>query len=398
MMTVSAQILPQNDDPVPSEPSPSPSPTKNPYGIRITDPSKGEEIFINGTDYFDTAGKKLSITGFSVADSGNLTNCDVSIITNSVFPYQSANATGPLGSNDFTKWNYNFNSDYAHLQEGSNKITSKLTCEGGTAKAYYSVNVTGVKFNGTFPQIPTSLDTVTEKNNILNPSQISDNLQSSLDSTDSSTGQADIMNISALSIEILSPSDGEIVNIESPITVNGTSDYPQNYDCEVLLADGNSSGVIAPTISNNSNFKKTTAEGVNGTSDYRNWSIVLEPSSTNLKNGSQSLTAKLQCYSPFSAVKVSEVNIDVIPPKPVELKTMDVSLDKVGQGLNQRIVIGANDVTTNEPLPGSTITGSVNENGFSGSTDADGKYSTAIPQNVLESGETITVSVTITNE
>ncbi|HYF99023.1 MAG TPA: hypothetical protein VD815_02935, partial [Candidatus Saccharimonadales bacterium] len=142
----------------------------------------------------------------------------------------------------------------------------------------------------------------------------------------------------------------------------------------------------------------TTAEGVNGTNDYRNWSIVLEPSSTNLKNGSQSLTAKLQCYSPFSAVKVSEVNIDVIPPKPVELKTIDVSLDKVGQGLNQRIVIGANDVTTNEPLPGSTITGSVNENGFSGSTDAEGKYSTAIPQNVLESGETITVSVTITNE
>ncbi|HEU5119887.1 MAG TPA: hypothetical protein VFT71_02775, partial [Candidatus Nitrosocosmicus sp.] len=204
--------------------------------------------------------------------------------------------------------------------------------------------------------------------------------------------------LQALSVEILSPKNGETVNIDAPITVNGSSDYPQNYDCEVLLAEGNSIGMIAPTSSNNSNFKKTLAKGVNGSGDYRDWSIVLEPGANNLKNGSQSLTAKLQCYSPFSAVKLTKVNVDAILPPPPELKTMDVSIDKSGQGLGQRIIIGANDATTNESLGGTIITGSINGQKFSGATGADGKYTASLPASLLESGETINVSATVTKD
>jgi hypothetical protein len=385
----SAQILPQNnnqnlDSTSITAPSSTPSMVKNPYGIRITNPTSGDKVLINGTDYFDVTGKRLSVEGFSTSNNGNLTNCDVSIVTNSIFPYQSANGTGPLGVKDFSKWNYKFNSNYANLHDGSNKITSKLACEGGTTKAYFSVNVTGTRFNGTFPTSSTNLDLA--NGNITGTSQ--NNLSSStIDSA------SEDLALPVTGIEIKSPSNGETINIDKPININGSSEYPNNYDCEVLLADGNTAGVIAPTSANQSNFKKTKPGGINGTSDYRSWSIVLEPGLNNLKNGSQSLTAKLQCYSPLSSVKIAKVNIVTNTSKPLELKSMDVSIDKTGQGSNQKIVIGVNDAITNDPLANSAITGSINEDPFSGTTDSLGKFSAAIPISVRDSGATIDVSV-----
>ncbi len=371
----SAQILPQNnnqnsDSTSITAPSSTPSLVKNPYGIRITNPTNGDQVLINGTDYFDITGKRLSVEGFSVSNNGNLTNCEVSIVTNSIFPYQSVNGTGSLGVKDFSKWNYKFNSNYANFHEGSNKITSKLTCDGGTAKAYYSVNVTGTKFNGTFPASSTNLALASE--NIAGTSQ--NNLSSSAIDSDSED-----LALPMTGIEIESPSNGETINIDKPININGSSEYPNNYDCEVLLADGNTTGVIAPTSANQSNFKKTKPGGINGTSDYRSWSIVLEPGLNNLKNGSQSLTAKLQCYSPLSSVKFAKVNIVTNTSKPLELNSVDVSIDKTGQGKNQKIVIGVNDATTNNPLANSAITGSINDDPFSGTTDSLGKYSVTIP-------------------
>ncbi len=385
----SAQILPQNnnqnsDSTSITAPSSAPSLVKNPYGIRITNPTNGDQVLIKGTDYFDTTGKRLSVEGFSISNNGNLTNCDVSIVTNSIFPYQSVNGTGPLGVKDFSKWNYKFNSNYTNLHEGSNKITSKLTCEGGAAKAYYSVNITGTRFNGTLPTSSTNL--ALDNGNITGTSQ--SNLSSGgIDST------SEDLALPVTGIEIESPSNGETINIDKPININGSSEYPNNYDCEVLLANGNTAGVIAPTSANQSNFKKTKPGGINGTSDYRSWSIVLEPGLNNLKNGSQSLTAKLQCYTPLSSVKFAKVNIVTNTSKPIELKSMDVSIDKTGQGINQKIVIGVNDATTNDPLTNSAITGSINDDPFSGSTDSLGKYSATIPTSVIDSGATIDVSV-----
>ena len=226
----SAQILPQNnnqnsDSTSITAPSSAPSLVKNPYGIRITNPTNGDQVLIKGTDYFDTTGKRLSVEGFSISNNGNLTNCDVSIVTNSIFPYQSVNGTGPLGAKDFSKWNYKFNSNYTNLHEGSNKITSKLTCEGGAAKAYYSVNITGTRFNGTFPTSSTNL--ALDNGNITGTSQ--SNLSSGgIDST------SEDLALPVTGIEIESPSNGETINIDKPININGSSEYPNNYDCEVL--------------------------------------------------------------------------------------------------------------------------------------------------------------------
>ena len=208
----------------------------------------------------------------------------------------------------------------------------------------------------------------------------------------------DNIDIPVTNIEINSPTSGAILNTDEPISINGTSDYPVNYDCEVLLSDGNAVGVIAPASANLSNFKKTNALGTNGSEDYRKWGLTLEPGMTNLKNGSESITAKLQCYSPLSSVKFAKVNVVVKSSTLAELKSMDVSIDKSGQDLNQRIIIGANDAETNEPLSGTTVTGSINDIKFSGSTDIEGKYTTSIPSDVLKSGDTISVSVIVTKD
>lgn len=401
--SIQGQILPQNNNPTakPADPIAGSPAVKNPYGIRITDPTNGKQFMLDGTTYYNNNGQKLSLTGFSVANSGNLTNCDVSIVTNNKFPYQPANGTGSQGVNDFSKWSYTFNSKYANLHEGSNKITSKLTCESGSAKAYYSVNITGVKFNGTFPKPTTSLNLISQSNASSNPSQNSLGLEKNTNNlTGNPVGGSNIENIDipVTNIRIESPTNGAIINVDEPISVNGTSEYPENYDCEVMVAAGNSAGVIAPASANHSNFKTTLPFGTNGTKDFREWGLVLEPGTTTLKNGSESITAKLQCYSPLSSVKFTKVNVIANSPIPAELKTMDVSIDKSGEGLNQRIIIGANDAETNVPISQTLITGSINDNKFSGSTDAEGKYTTTIPSDVLESGDTINVSVTVTKD
>jgi hypothetical protein len=118
-------------------------------GLRITSPLKGDQFFINGLNYLNKNGEKLSIHGTSTASANNTSTCGVSIIANGVKPYQLANGTGPKGKTDFSSWMYYFPPSYATLKEGSNKITSKLSCQPGNLVAYYSVNVTGIKSTGT---------------------------------------------------------------------------------------------------------------------------------------------------------------------------------------------------------------------------------------------------------
>ncbi|MDQ4072702.1 MAG: hypothetical protein M3162_00215, partial [Thermoproteota archaeon] len=73
---------------------------KKPYGVRITSPTNGEVIFVNGTEYFNRYGEQLLIEGFSISErNSNSSKCSVSLIANSVRPYQLTNATGGDGLN-----------------------------------------------------------------------------------------------------------------------------------------------------------------------------------------------------------------------------------------------------------------------------------------------------------
>ena len=113
--------------------------TKLSGGVKIISPDKGDLVPLNSNN-------SLVIKGVS---KDNVTSdCDVSIIINNVKPYQNVNPTGVQGDNDYSNWQYTVASNYTNINEGNNKITSKILCLDGpqTLQAYYSVNITATNF------------------------------------------------------------------------------------------------------------------------------------------------------------------------------------------------------------------------------------------------------------
>ena len=113
--------------------------TKLTGGVKIISPDKGDLVPLNSNN-------SLVIKGVS---KDNVTSdCDVSIIINNVKPYQNVKPTGIQGDNDYSNWQYTVASNYTNINEGNNKITSKILCLDGPQKlqAYYSVNITATNF------------------------------------------------------------------------------------------------------------------------------------------------------------------------------------------------------------------------------------------------------------
>jgi len=85
--------------------------------------------------------EELVVAGQSSDNSTK--DCSVSVIVNSIQPYQNAVASGPEGPTDFSQWKFVLDEQYTQLKEGSNKITAKLLCQTSPAR-WYSVVVFGV--------------------------------------------------------------------------------------------------------------------------------------------------------------------------------------------------------------------------------------------------------------
>jgi hypothetical protein len=113
--------------------------TKLTGGIKIVSPDKGDLVPLNSNS-------SLVIKGFSKDNATS--DCDVSIIINDVRPYQNVEPTGVQGDNDYSNWQYTVSSNYTNINEGNNKITSKILCLDGpqASQAYYSVNITATNF------------------------------------------------------------------------------------------------------------------------------------------------------------------------------------------------------------------------------------------------------------
>ena len=110
--------------------------------VNIVSPEKGEAV---------PAGSSLTVSGTS--DDNAQFNCNIQIIVNGHHPYQD---TIPVAPGDYSEWTFVVNPQYAEIEEGINKITSKATCDAAyesflvldpLTKQYvkhYSINVTGV--------------------------------------------------------------------------------------------------------------------------------------------------------------------------------------------------------------------------------------------------------------
>ena len=105
------------------------------HGVKITSPTKGQQVPI---------GKDITISGTSLANPNS--NCQITVIVNHVKPYQPATAAGPVGSKDYSKWNFVLSSKYTTIHQGQNKITAKYNCNSANPSglSFNSVNITGL--------------------------------------------------------------------------------------------------------------------------------------------------------------------------------------------------------------------------------------------------------------
>lgn len=118
-------------------PSPTRSISPNLHAVRITSPTRGQQIPI---------GKDLTITGISLANSTS--HCHVSVMVDGVKPYQRATPTGSHSGSaaaDYSKWKFLLTSKYTTLKQGpNNKIVAKYSCAGKpNVASFYSINIIG---------------------------------------------------------------------------------------------------------------------------------------------------------------------------------------------------------------------------------------------------------------
>ena len=115
----------------------------------------------------------LTIYGTS-SDDGTK-NCQVYADWNDLKPMQNVTPDGPKGNADYSKWSYTYTGSYHNIVEGSNELTSKITCfdlgQNASSK-FYSINVTGTKdgseiTNNTAQQSNETTNTNKEAANIL---------------------------------------------------------------------------------------------------------------------------------------------------------------------------------------------------------------------------------------
>jgi hypothetical protein len=120
--TVYAQLQQQQPQPI--------------LGVKITSPTKGQQVPVG----------QLTISGISTDNA--TTDCTVYTDWNDQKPFQKAVATGTGGVNDYSKWNYTYTDNYHLITNGTNNITSKISCINNNVATdnitkSYSVDVIG---------------------------------------------------------------------------------------------------------------------------------------------------------------------------------------------------------------------------------------------------------------
>jgi hypothetical protein len=123
---------------------------QNTLGLKITSHEQGQEVPIG----------ELTISGTSTDNATS--DCIVYADWNNLKPFQKAVPSGPGGVNDYSTWNFTYTQNYHLIANGTNELTSKLSCVSSPANLtkWNSVIVVGVmNKNGQEQEqpIPTSI-------------------------------------------------------------------------------------------------------------------------------------------------------------------------------------------------------------------------------------------------
>jgi hypothetical protein len=217
-------------------------------------------------------------------------------------------------------------------------------------------------------------------------------------------------------VKIDSPIEGQQVPVGEDLLVSGISSDDTSKDCSVSVIANN----IKP-------YQDALASGVSGTNDYSRWSYTLSSNYTELKEGSNRITAKLSCPEParWYSVNVigfqsgqSNLNISSSPSAPSVLNatndstvtlppstpsdqlttsppssetspvstgkimsiTFDILNNPVSRGNDQNVTISVSDAASNKQIANANITGVLLYPGgnyvkeFAGTTGDDGRF------------------------
>jgi hypothetical protein len=136
-------------------------------------PQAGASVKIT-TPYDSAKVPSGELTIYGTSSDDDTKNCQVFADWNDLKPMQNVIPQGPNGNEDYSKWSYTYTSGYHNIVEGSNELTSKITCLDQAHNAIsksYSINVTGKndgsETNNTAQQSDVNTDTKKEHANIL---------------------------------------------------------------------------------------------------------------------------------------------------------------------------------------------------------------------------------------
>jgi Bacterial Ig domain len=103
--------------------------------VKITSPSNGQNVSTG----------QLTISGTSTDTS--IRECEVYADWNDRKPFQSVVEAGSEGKGDYSRWNYTYTADYHEITNGTNELTSKISCLASPTNLtkWYSINVTGIE-------------------------------------------------------------------------------------------------------------------------------------------------------------------------------------------------------------------------------------------------------------
>jgi hypothetical protein len=260
-------------------------------GIKIISPSTGQQVPVG----------QLTISGTSTDNA--TTDCTVYSDWNNTKPSQKAIATGSGGVNDYSTWKYTYTNNYHLITNGTNDLTSKLSCISSPTNLtkFYSVNVIGI---ATMTNNKTGATSAEEVQQQESPTIDNTTTNVTLDNGTTTVVEEERLrvkdNISSptsipiplvandfafdrVNVNITSPKSGQEVPVGNLTIAGHSSDNPAN-DC-IVYTDWNGQNPL----------QIAKALGPGGVNDYSTWSFTYTPAYHAITNGTNALTAQISC-------------------------------------------------------------------------------------------------------
>jgi hypothetical protein len=283
--------------------------------VKITSPESGQLVFASATNATNGTSNNNTLLIIGTATDNADSPCEVSVLLNDVRPYQPSTPRGASGKDDYSSWQFLLTPDYAPIKLGANKITAKLECLKSPVNLtkWYSVSVTG----GTQEQLrlqaqqfqKQKLEEERQEQLALRELQLKEKREQLM--VERAKENAAKINQTEMFVRIESPEKDQYVPI-GPITISGTSSDDSATDCEVYV-DWNDLKPLQKARANNTDLGDTPPEN-----DYSNWTYTFTKEYHEIDNGTNELTAKLDCLAyPSNYTKFFSVNVTGVPQEQI---------------------------------------------------------------------------------